>query len=54
MPLQASGAGEIAALYAEMNQGIDAGLLRFDAALPVIRGATSLDQTLSRLTAAVD
>ena len=51
-PLKQTGAGQIAELYAEMNQAMEDGLLTFDASLPLVRGVTPLNDTLVRLTQA--
>lgn len=43
------GAGHLANLYAEMNQGVADGRVAFDPAVPVRRSQTSLDVSIGRL-----
>jgi len=50
-PLRQTGAGQIAELYAEMNQALEEGLLHFDPSLPLHRGPTRLADTLAAMTA---
>jgi len=50
-PLRQTGAGHIAEMYAEMNQGIESGVVAFEPSLPVTRGSTPLSQTLAQLAA---
>jgi len=50
-PLRELGAGHIAELYAEMNRGMESGIVDFEPGLPKVRGATPLSHTLAELTA---
>lgn len=47
--LEAQGAGHYATLYAELNRGMEKGKLALRTDLPVVRGATGVETTLSRL-----
>ncbi len=48
-PLRQTGAGHIAELYAEMNRGLETGVVDFDPSFSVRRGATPLSQTVAQL-----
>lgn len=47
--LQEMGAGHLAELYGELNEGIATGVVRFDPAYDVVRGTEPLAQSLGRL-----